>query len=58
MKSTLRLVGGMAAFFAGVAVMATIPPAHSAAQLAVGWGLMIAGIVVGSGAALDLLGVD
>ena len=53
-----RFVGGLAAFLAGVVVMASIPPVDSAAQLAVGWALMLAGICTSVPAALDLLGVE
>ena len=53
-----RFVGGLAAFLAGVVVMASIPPVDSAAQLAAGWALMLAGICTSVPAALDLMGVD
>lgn len=56
--TTIRLVGGLAAFAAGMWLMIGIPIIDTGPTLVAGWVLSVAGIAVAAPAALDLIGIE
>jgi len=56
--TTVRLVGGLAAFAAGMWLMIGMGATNTGGTLAIGWALAIVGICTAAPAALDAMGVE